>query len=558
MAEVNRGLGIWVQVRLVMWLRWRLFRNGLRKSTAKMNFIMTVITETIWGLLAIASGIGLMFAGYFLADGHKTGILTIIVWGFSFFWQFIPVITAQFAPDFDISGLLRFPLRFPVFFALSVSYGLADPIALACVYWHICLGIGIGIARPDLAGWVVLVLGASILMNLLFNRMIFTWLDRLLAKRRTREIMVVVFTLFIIGIQFSQFLLRQEGTRIAGTLTRWMPVLTMLPPGRVAAGLTAAFEGHSSEAFIAAGGVLLYAVAFAGLYTIRLRAKYRGEDLGESAAPSTRKPVRVRAAAAPAPVPAAPAGGIHFLSAPVAAILAKDIRYFYRNTAMLMNLIIPLILIVFFRVSTMNIASKGAPHASIFAGDFGYPVAMFYVFLLTSQLCQNSLAYEGRGIERLFLSPISFRDVMLAKNIFQGALIAVEALFVLAIILLMGPPPKLDIMLATWAGLPLVAIINFIAGNWLSIQFPRKFEFGVRRQNAAGMTVLISMGILLGTMAIIAISSALTIWLAGLWLLPIVLLAMSAAMVAVYRLALGATSHQAFLKQDALLEQLGK
>jgi len=338
---------------------------------------------------------------------------------------------------------------------------------------------------------------------------------------------------------------------------RWMPVLTVLPPGRVAAGLVAAFEGRSADAFIAAGGVLLYAAAFAGLYTIRLRAKFRGEDLGESAAPSARRQVTVRAVA-PVPAVAASESGFHFLRPPVAAILAKDFRYFYRNTAMLMNLFLPLILIVLIRMSSMNMGRGGAPRITFFTGDFGYPVAMFYVFLLTSQLCQNALAFEGRGVERLFLSPIAFCDVMLAKNIFQGALMAAEALFVLGIILVMGPAPRMEVLLATWAGLPLVAIIHFIAGNWLSIQFPRRFEFGVRRQSAAGMTVFISMGILLGTMAIIAVTAALTIWLAGLWLLPIVYLAMSAAMFAVYQMTLKATSRQALAKQEALLEQLAK
>jgi hypothetical protein len=183
---------------------------------------------------------------------------------------------------------------------------------------------------------------------------------------------------------------------------------------------------------------------------------------------------------------------------------------------------------------------------------------MFYVFLLNSQLCQNALAYEGRGMERLFLSPISFRDVMLAKNIFQGALIAIESLFMFGLILAMGPTPRIDILLATWAGLPFVAIMTFITGNWLSIQFARKFEFGVRRQSAAGMNVLMSMGILLGTVAIVAITAALTIWLAGLWLLPIIFLAMGAASLAIYRVALGATSRLALEKQEALLEQLAK
>ncbi|MFZ0819273.1 MAG: hypothetical protein WAM91_04335 [Candidatus Acidiferrales bacterium] len=557
MAEVAHVSGIGEQIHLVVGLRWRLFRNGLRKSTAKMNFIMSVVTEAIWGLMALGSGAGLIIAGYFLAETGKTGVLTIIVWGFAFFWQFIPIMTAQFAPDLDISGLLRFPMRFPAFFALSVSYGLADPIALTCVFWHICLGIGISIARPDLSGWMVLVLGSSILMNLLFNRMLFTWLDRLLAKRRTREIMVVVFTLFIIGMQFSQFLFRQEGSRIARTLTNWMPVLTTLPPGRVAASLVAAFNGRSTDVFIAAGGVLVYAAAFAGLYTIRLRAKFRGEDLGESAAPSARKPAAVRPVT-PVPVVVAPDSGIHFLRAPVAAILAKDFRYFYRNTAMLMNLFMPLIIIVLFRMSAMNMGRGGVPRSSFITGDFGYPFAMFYVFLLNSQLCQNALAYEGRGIERLFLSPISFRDVMMAKNIFQGTLIAVESLFMFGLILVMGPTPRIEVLLATWAGLPFVAIITFIAGNWLSIQFARKFEFGVRRQSAAGMNVLMSMGILLGTVGIIAITAALTIWLAELWLLPIIYLAMSAASFAVYRAALGATARLALVKQEALLEQLAK
>ena len=103
-----------------------------------------------------------------------------------------------------------------------------------------------------------------------------------------------------------------------------------------------------------------------------------------------------------------------------------------------------------------------------------------------------------------------------------------------------------------------MAIIHFIAGNWLSIQFARKFEFGVRRQSAAGMNVLMSMGILLGTVALVAITAALTVWLAGLWLLPVIFLAMSAAVFAVYRVALTATSRLALEKQEALLEQLAK
>src|SRR5580704_2653154 len=94
-------------------------------------------------------------------------------------WQFVPVLASQTNPSFDGRNLLRFPIKFSTFFLMSAAYGLADPFALAGIMWHIAMGIGISIARPDLKWWaaLALALACSALMNLLFNRMLFAWLE---------------------------------------------------------------------------------------------------------------------------------------------------------------------------------------------------------------------------------------------------------------------------------------------------------------------------------------------------------------------------------------------
>jgi ABC-2 type transport system permease protein len=226
---------------------------------------------------------------------------------------------------------------------------------------------------------------------------------------------------------------------------------------------------------------------------------------------------------------------------------------------LLMNVFMPLVLIVFFGMTASMPGKHGGPSPfSRFNGGYAYPAAVAYLFLLIMNFCPNNLAYEGRGIERYFLSPIKFRDVMLAKNLFHGALVGFEALLVLGVLIAMGHPPTLLIILATWAALPFAALMHFGVGNWLSLQYPRKFEFGMRRQRPSGMTMVISFGLLAAVMGTIALVGAICLWLAGLWLLPIAYLVLSAAAVVVYRLMLASTSQQAITQRDALLEQLAR
>jgi ABC-2 type transport system permease protein len=566
MAEMTTSNNLYRQVSLVILLRWQTFRNGMRSQSEKMHVLGSIALGLFFTILTLGGSVGIGFAAFEIAGIKGWLYLSMLLWGIFMFWQFVPVLASQTNPGFDGRNLLRFPIKFSAFFLMSAAYGLADPFALAGILWHVTMGIGISIARPDLKWWAALALACSALMNLLFNRMLFAWLERLLAKRRTREIVTALFILFFVCIQFSGMILQKWGPALKNALENSASVWRALPPALAGTAIEHAADGDSVAALMTTGMLILYALAFGGLFAFRAHAQFTGEDLGESAAPVRKKSVALRAqGSAPASVvnPALESSEVRrvssLISPPVAAMFSKELKYLYRNSMLLMNIFMPLILIVFFSMTaSMPSRHGGASPFGRFNGSFAYPGAVAYLFLLIMNFCPNNLAYEGRGIERYFLSPIKFRDVMLAKNLFHGTLVGLEALLVLGVLSAMGHTPGLVIVLATWAALPFAALMHFGVGNWLSLQYPRKFEFGMRRQRPSGMTMLISFGLLAAVMGTIALTGAICIWLAGLWLLPIVYLALSAAGLLAYRAMLESTSQQANTQRDSIIEQLAR
>ncbi len=558
------------QIWLVVGLRWKTFRNGLRSKSETMHLAGTVALGLIFALMAVGLGFGICYGSYELASSNQFQYLIAILWGIFVFWQFIPVLASQVNPGFDGRNLLRFPLRFSAFFLMNLAYGLADPFALAGIFWHLMMGIGVTVARPDLWPWVVFALGASAVMNLAFNRMLFAWVERFLAKRRTREVLGAVFILVMISFQFTGPLAQRYGKSIQQIVKRSAVYWRILPPGEAAAAIGEAASGKSLAALETIGLLAMYVAAFSGLFAFRVHAQYTGEDLGETTAPvaPVRKPQKARAAATATVAVAAGAApsttsrsfASNFFGGPVAAIYAKEFRYLIRNTMMLTQIFMPLILVVLFSMN-MSITRHGSRPPSSMNFVFSnmlYPFSVAYVFLLIMQYCPNSLAYDGRGVERLFLSPVKFRDVMIAKNLFHVSLMIVDASLAFVVVTALGHLPTLQIIVVTWMAVPFAAFVHFMVGNWLSLQFPRKFEFGLRRQRPSGMTMAISFGLFAAMNGVLALSALLCIWLANLWVLAAVYAGLSLAAFMVYRATLEDTSRQAIRQRDSLLEQLAR
>jgi ABC-2 type transport system permease protein len=244
-----------------------------------------------FGVQVLGVSVGICFGAYVTVISRKWIFLSVMLWIVFLFWQLVPVLASEMNPGFDGRNLLRFPLRFSAFFLMSAAYGVADPFALVGILWHAAIGVGVSIARPDLAWWAALALAISVMMNLLFNRLVFAWLERVLAKRRTREIVTAISIVLFLCVQFSSVILQRRGSALRHALENSASVWRALPPALAGTVLERAANGDSAAALGTAGLLGIYALGFGGLFALRVRAQFTGEDLGESAAPVRQKPL---------------------------------------------------------------------------------------------------------------------------------------------------------------------------------------------------------------------------------------------------------------------------
>src|SRR5258708_13167495 len=135
-------------------------------------------------------------AWYFVSRG-KAEYLAILFWPVFVFWQVFPVMATAFTNNPDSSDLLRFPLSYDSYFLVRLAYGSFDPATALGSLWLFGILLGIGMASPALLPWALLVLLMFAAFNLLLMQMVFAWVERWLAQRRTREIMGILFVLLM-------------------------------------------------------------------------------------------------------------------------------------------------------------------------------------------------------------------------------------------------------------------------------------------------------------------------------------------------------------------------
>ena len=559
MADVAK-MSLGDQLALMAWLRWKLFRNSLRKKSAKLDLLAYVLASLFGLVFVFGIGMGMGFGAYFFTSQGQFAQFSLLLWAVFAIWQFMPLMTATSASGFDFRNLLRFPLRFSAFYLLSLAFGIADPGVAAALVWLLCITVGIAAARLDLVLPAILLFIVFAAANLMLSRMLFAWLERVLARRRTREALFVVFMLAMLGAQFSGIIVERWGRQAAPYLLKAQPVLSLLPPGLPGRGLAGVAQGDSTALFGATALLLAYAAACGFLLRIRLRAQYLGEDLGESRAPSA--PQRTAATAMARPRVAVPeaAGERSFLppliSAPAAAVLRKEIRYIQRNSAMLMTLVLPIILIVFI---SLSMTSPRHGHANPFfvrMPDLAFPAGAAYMFLIFGQFAHNSFAYDGRGVQLYFLAPVRFREILLGKNLMLALEVVLETFLVWILISALKGPPAAIYLLGTCSWLLFALLVHFMIGNWLSLQFPRRFDFGQFRRRASGVTVLtglilqvvlLGLGVLVGFIAFMS---------GRLWIFLAVFLVLSAMALWLYLASLDSFSRFAMARREVLMEQL--
>ncbi len=550
MARMNAAIGFETQLRLIAGLRWRMFANSLRGRQGKADVAGWLIAGFFVTLGVLGAGLA-MAAGAWVAfhDGRPL-ILAGLLWAVFLVWQLVPIFITGFGAQADLGLLLRFPLTYPAFVLLTLSYGLVDPAGIAAIFWLAMIVIGVGIAAAGALLWVIPALAVFAAVNLILSRAVFAWLDRWLAQRRTREILGVAFFVLLISFQLIRPLANRWGKQAALTIERFAPAETVSPPGLAVFAVYAGWRGQEGPALLALGSLGVIAVALAAVLGIRVKAQYRGESLSE--APRTK------------------VSGVHKtqagwrvvgLSPPVAALFEKDLRYLVRNAAQYITLLVPLILVFAFGLRPApHVPGHGHAgfHAMPLAGSpFFFPAAMAYCFLIVMMQTYNALGYDGPGVAMLFAAPIRFSDVLISKNLVQTLVLAFEMTVVFAVVSLVRGRPDTGIVLVTLAAVLFALPLNFAAANLVSLHFPRKLQFGqIRRQKASGMAILIGLAV---QVAIIGSSAGIYLlarWAGKLWIAGALFVSLSVVGLIVYCQVVKASGAIAERQHDVLMTEL--
>jgi len=548
MADVALPADLLAQIRLVAGLRWRILRNSLRKKNNRFDLIGLIFAGLFGGVLVFGLCIAFYAGAYeFLSKGHA-GWMASLFWGIFVFWQGFPIFVAGFGASFDFKTLLRFPLSLRAFYIIGLAYGLADFSAIASLCWLLAMTAGATAAKPGILPALVLIVVLFVLFNVTLERLIGSWLEKLLSRRRSRELFIGLFVLSMVSLNFVTPLLQRHGAAARPVLLRLLPYVSWLPPSLAGRAIASVAQIQASGFLLGSGGLLLYLLFVSALLWRRFAAQYRGEELSETAAPSppiVRTVVRKDEGA----------DGLSLLSPQVAAVVRKEFRYLTRNGFTFLSLLMPPLLVLLF---SSQFAGKHptVPIKAVSADTF-FPGMMAYLILILMAPAYNSFAYEGRGIQTFFTAPVRFRDVFLGKNLVLVTVLVFEFALAMGMLVWRLGLPSTSRLVATLAAMVFTVVGQLTIANWSSLSFPRKLEFGkMGGRSQSGMAVLVAFGtqiILGGCSAVILLMGR---WTGEAWLPAEAFAILAAAAVGGYVASLDALTQLAEKKKETLIEAL--
>lgn len=546
MADLTHSQSVFAQVKLIAGLRWRILRNSMSRKSSRLDLIGLIVAAVFASIFVLGLCVAFFAGGYAFFSRGLEGWIAVLFWAIFLMWQLFPFFAAGFGASLEFRSMLRFPLRLTAFYIVGLAYGLADFSAIACTLWLLAMTAGAAVARPGILPVILLASVIFLLLNVTIERLLGSWLERVLARRRTRELFLGLFVLSMISLQFVAPFLERHGKAMRPIAERLLPYLAFFPPALAGSGVAGAVQHDLTAALAGFAGLVAYLLLFSVLLWRRFASQYRGEELSETAAPQR---VARRSAAEPA-------GGDALTALPpsVAAVVRKEFRYLLRNGFSFITLLIPPVMVLFFTTRFSDGSHVNRPNLT---PEMFFPGMMAYLVLILLAPAYNAFAYESRGIQTYFTAPVRFRDILLGKNLMVVSVLFLELAVSIVVFAIRVGLPSPARFLATLAAIVFVTIGQLAIANWSSLSFPRKLEFGqMRNQRQSGMAVLLVFGVQITLAGISAF-----VFLAGKWTgnpwLPLEAFSMLAAVaVAGYVASLDPLSRLAETKRETLIEAL--
>lgn len=397
-------------------------------------------------------------------------------------WATLPLSIGS-SRQFDPGNLLLYPISFRKLFAIDFISEATSLQSIFAIPAILALGVGAGLGRGNLAGGLFVAL-LAVLFGIALSKWISISVGSLIRRKRTRGETLLALIGVVAGLGGALF------GQIAPVLFRHAESVSALrwtPPGAIAYALTHGLgQGHFAGYILAMIALSAYVLGFVGLtYWLSRRAVLGGG-----------RPRRIREKRVVQATVTYTGWKIPLMSPALSAVVEKELRYLMRNAQARMLILAPMILIVVRLVNRRRFDRMGSTSGAFAAEFFKYGEGLMatggllYVFLILGGLFFNQFALEQGGMRTLILSPVDRKVILMGKNIaistmaliFSGGYMLVNEI----VFRDLSPSALLFVALNFVIFVPLISI----AGNSLSLRFPKRMKFG-KRLNSSGAVGLL-------------------------------------------------------------------
>jgi hypothetical protein len=478
------------QLRALVWLKWTLFRNSMRSRKAVVSRVAGSLGMLAGLLLALIVAASLGALAYVFTGPPEEGVTAaqaaldaylflLLVFVFVYvMWGGMPLALSG-GGSFEPGRLLLYPIslrKLFVFDALSELTSISSVFALPTV---LAVGAGAGLANGATGRGLLLALWAA-LFGLALAKMLAVAVGSLMRRQRTRgETVLALFgaAVGLLGAFAGQLLPVFE--RYAGYMTgaRWTP------PGAFAYGLSYGLRPGGGGAYaLSLATLAAYTFGFVFVtYRVARRTALGVEGGGGGKKREAKKEGAVKKGGRYA------GWQLPFVSSQFSALFEKELRYAVRNAQLRVIAVMAVGLTVILRMAPVGRNTRGGwGDITPYAEGAGTVMTVVYVFTLVSPLSTNLFGYDGAGMRALVLAPLDRGRLLVAKN---AAVTLVTAALVAASVVAGGLVFR-DISWQTlsFAALSFVifAALFPLGGNWLSMHYPKRVEFG-KRMSRSGL-----------------------------------------------------------------------
>ncbi|HEX8150016.1 MAG TPA: hypothetical protein VF591_22730 [Pyrinomonadaceae bacterium] len=488
------------QLFALVWLKWALVRNSLRSRRAVAGRVAAALGVLAGLVLSFAAAVGVGAGAYFITAHAGRGglgvresaaafaVLLFLFTAMFLMWALMPLALGG-GNRFEPSRMLLYPVSLGRLFAFDF---LSDLTSLTSVFvlpslFALCVGVGLG--RGSVAAGLA-VASVSAAFGLSFSKLLSVGVGALMQARRTRGETALALLGSVIG------LLGVALGMTGGLVRQLMPLLERhpgllegarwTPPGAAAHALARGlFAGDPASLGLSTLTLAAYSAACVLLAYRVARRTALGAGGGKAG----------RGAQGPRPSSGRAEGyagwQLPFVSQEFSALFEKEVRYASRNAQLRVVALMAVALTVLLRLGPAG-ARGGRLWGGLtpYAEGAGAVFSVVYIFMLVSPVSTNLFGYDGAGMRALVLSPASRRTMLLAKN---AAVTLISLLLVAAGVgvggFFLGDLSAPVLLFALLAFVTTAALFAPF-GNWLSLQFPKRVQFG-KRMNRSGVAGLL-------------------------------------------------------------------